>query len=246
MDNVPQQETPIVAATISSPALTAIIPVQHSSYFTKLFHGRLNRGGFLMGCFASVSGLAVALTILAIPLSFIIGIKVTLALVVVIFTIVSNFYLVSLQIRRLHDINRSGYYLLGSLPYTLFSVLSSGLVVAAMTTGEKNITLPQMPTFVAGILTIFSYLSSILFLCLLFWPGTKTANKYGIPSTHWTIKEIFGFTTPQPQNTATTLNPGAPLPPSTASKTSKLFIKIFIVLVIIVVILVTLASFARK
>jgi hypothetical protein len=79
---------------------------------------------------------------------------------------------------------------------------------------------------------------------LYLWPGSKTENKYGKPSTHWTWKEILGFAEPPPEEATISTSTVA----SKTPKLTKLMIKMILGMVLFVVSLVVIAfgfSFIR-
>jgi uncharacterized membrane protein YhaH (DUF805 family) len=180
----------------ASPAQPTTQP--KSSYFTKLFAGRLNRQNYIVGstffvlvpllCF-----LVVIFNILLSPSAFampyldpnnpsqIITPQISIVSLLetpsnelwsaigIIFIILSLPYLFSLQIRRLHDLNLNGWlWTVNFLPLLFLKQMFS------LTELSHPDTLFLVANGVSLITGVFSTYVTI-------WPGTKGVNKYGNP-----------------------------------------------------------------
>jgi uncharacterized membrane protein YhaH (DUF805 family) len=184
MDNTFPQQTPIQSSRLNTTTPGA------SSHFNRLFTGRLNRSGFLIGGIAVVFGMAIIAMILftLIALIFPSLANVAGSFLILLILVVTTFYGWSFGLRRLHDVNRTGKWLYLYVPGFLLTFLSlnplSTLLIHVMS---------AIPSPVLFVFTVFRWLTNILGLYLLFWPGTQVANKYGLPSTHWKVKEILGL-----------------------------------------------------
>ena len=147
----------------SSPPLVPIAP-QSSSWFYRLFKGRINRRNYLIGALLFL-GIPILLLLINIGKQLIFGpslsaevfvdgkpltnlaprifdtvLVILTAIITPITLIIGMPFAISLQIRRLHDLGQSGWLLL---------------------------------------LQFVPFVGIIFPLCLFFWPGTATDNKYG-------------------------------------------------------------------
>jgi uncharacterized membrane protein YhaH (DUF805 family) len=97
-------------------------------------------------------------------------------------TLVPN---LAVAVRRLHDTNRSGFWLL--LPIAPYAI---GLVLMAVAVASQNFGLIG----IAGILTLIGLICAIVLLVFYCLPGTPGPNKYGpdpIGSNPATLSETF-------------------------------------------------------
>ena len=178
----------------SGPQFLAEKPTE--DYFTRLFSGRLNRQNFIVGsaffvivpviCFMivlftivqteSLSDMSYLdstnLSSIVTPQVSIVSLLTTPANEVwvaigIIFVILSLPYLLSLQIRRLHDLNINGWlWIINFLPLLFLKQLAS----------PDELLHPDV-LFLIGILVS---LATILFsFYVSLWPGTNGPNKYG-------------------------------------------------------------------
>jgi uncharacterized membrane protein YhaH (DUF805 family) len=167
------------------------------NFFTRLFSGRLNRKNYILGstffvlvpliCF-----LIVIFNILLSPTTFampyldptnpnvivtpqfsIVSLLKTPAnelwsVLGLLFLLISLPFVLSLQIRRLHDLNLSGWFWVinfGSL-LPLYSMFSSGILISK-------------PGAFFWISEIVGLIASFFSLYVSLWPGTKGTNNYG-------------------------------------------------------------------
>jgi len=167
------------------------------SYLSRLFSGRVNRQNYIFGStfFVLVPLLCFTVVIFNILLSpdifamsyldpnnptniitphiSIISLLTTPAnevwsILGIIFFVISFPYVFSLQIRRLHDLNLSGWFWVvnfGSL-LPLYSMFTSGLFSAK-------------PDAFFWIAELISLIASFFSLYVSMWPGTNGLNKYG-------------------------------------------------------------------
>jgi uncharacterized membrane protein YhaH (DUF805 family) len=166
-----------------------------SSYFSRLFSGRLNRQNYIWGstflvlipliCFTIVIfNILLSPDIFAMPyldpnstniitphVSIINLLETpaneTWSIIGLIFFVLSLPYLFSLQIRRLHDLNLTGWLLLINFLPLLF--LKNMLSVSELT----------RPDIWYAIANIVSLISSIFSIYVSFWPGTNGPNMFG-------------------------------------------------------------------
>src|SRR6266568_1275190 len=192
---LPQSNMASPTPPVIVPQLINDIP--KPSFFTRLFSGRLNRQNYYLGstffvlipliCFIIVIfNILLSPSTFAMPYldpnnpSVIVTPKVSIISLVttpsnelwttlgILFFVISLPFVLSLQIRRLHDLNLSGWWWMvnfGSL-LPLYGVFSSG------------ITLTQPGTFF-WISETVGLIASCFSLYVSLWPGTKGPNKYG-------------------------------------------------------------------
>lgn len=194
-----QKQPPIQAVSsvqISTP--TIVTAKTKPNYFTRLFSGRMNRQNYIIGstifvlipllCF-----LVVIFNILLSPTTFAMpyvdlgspnGIVMPQISVIslletpaneiwstigIIFIILSLPYLLSLQIKRLHDLNLSGWlWLINVIPLLFLKQMFS----------LTELTHPDILFFVGNFVSLISALFSFY---VTLWPGTNGPNKYGDP-----------------------------------------------------------------
>ena len=136
-----------------------------SSFFS--FNGRINRLsyflrvlliifgafiiGFVLGFIYGLTGSSVSLVFL-IPVGIVVSIAIFIACV-------------SLVIRRLHDLNLSGIW--------YFVILGIGVTSSLL----DQIFGELAP--ISSVVIFLNVISIIIFLVLLFWPGTRGPNNYG-------------------------------------------------------------------
>jgi uncharacterized membrane protein YhaH (DUF805 family) len=222
----PQPASPLGVSNISQRSLT----------YSNLFQGRLNRGGYLLGHILVGMGIWIVSTPLILVLGIFLSSEVALMIISILVVVIATFFSISLSIRRLHDLNKSRFLIFVLFPVYLFALLYMGFSAV----GLKS----QFTIFLSYLDIPYRvvYLISACYLCL--WPGSKTENKYGKPSTHWTWKEILGFATPPPEESTTSTS-------IAASKTpwlTKIMLKMILGMLLFVVSLIVIAfgiSFIR-
>lgn len=166
----------------------------HKSGF---FSGRLNRSGFVIGSLVVVF-VSVIVVMLLYPLLFKIS-HVASVVFPFLMLIVASIYGVSLTLRRFHDLNRNGLWLLIYLPtallelYTLAYVAGS-LIFGPHSSAEQGLfaTLESIKSLI-GILAFLTFVSTFSLFYLVARPGYKKVNKWGHPVKHWKLKEILGW-----------------------------------------------------
>lgn len=188
-----------------SVAPTAPIPANSTNiktYFSRLFNGRLNRSGNVLGIVTVAGAVTVISMILFSGLILISNPVVARAIPLVLAFIVVLFYLFSLSLRRLHDLNRSGWWLLLFLPGEIGTIifLSANFVPSLQT--EIISILKVIPPFIDTIFTVMRWITNAFSLYMLLWPGTDGVNNYGAPTASWGIKEVLGFREPKLQEVA--------------------------------------------
>ncbi len=84
---------------------------------------------------------------------------------------------ISLSVRRLHDIGRSGWWLLILVvPFIVYLVSLVATIVAAGGVGDPTLFGPGALNIVLGLVVLASLIVLIVWACL---PGQRTANAYG-------------------------------------------------------------------
>jgi uncharacterized membrane protein YhaH (DUF805 family) len=228
------QTSPSVIEAPPIPVSSLVLPSTTSkkTYFSKLFSGRLNRAGNILGGVFLIFVIMVLSAVSFVPLLIFVNIQIAIAVFLPLVFIVLTFFTASLNIRRLHDLNKSGYLYLILLPGYILSLLNIIVTIllsfnyAASTFSLINII---DNTLFLGIYRIYSYVSFFFGIYLIFWPGTKGDNKYGHPSKHWSIKEIFRLAEPSVLETKK---------PSHELNFAKLLLKIMLGMIIFVIVLV--------
>jgi uncharacterized membrane protein YhaH (DUF805 family) len=191
-------QQPQSQSTVSSQSKPILKIETKKSYFTRLFSGRLNRQNYIIGStffviLPTICFLVVIFNSLLSPNTFampylnpnnpsqiitpqisILSLLTTPAneawsLAGVIFIILSIPYLFSMQIRRQHDLNLSGWlWIINLLPMlSLYSYIP----------GNKVPIGSLMWIMINSIATIASFFTFYISL----WPGTKGENRYGSP-----------------------------------------------------------------
>ena len=98
--------------------------------------------------------------------------------------------MLAVQFRRLHDINRSGWWL-GAfwLLYLLYAFLAFGMLASAATTVESA---PSVGSAAAvGIIALIFFVYSIVLLVFFCLPGTKGSNRFGDDPYGANVEEVF-------------------------------------------------------
>lgn len=162
---------------------------EHFPFISRLFKGRINRSSFWIGqvilfiYFTLTSHLAI------------LGVTPIYNLIYVLIEIFFIFFLVlcaSLIIRRLHDLNNSGLYILILILPVVF-VLIGIFSYYSHPYDSKSQTVAEL-IFLHPLAIVTYYLIPFLFLIYLsFWPGTKGKNKYGEQPGKQNLKKIFGL-----------------------------------------------------
>jgi uncharacterized membrane protein YhaH (DUF805 family) len=184
------------STVVTKPELLQVKP--HTNYFVRLFTGRLNRQNYIIGStfFVLVPFLCFIVVLFNILLNSdtfampyldpnnpsaivtphvsIVSLLTTPANEIwstfgIIFLVLSVPYVFSLQIRRLHDLNLSGWFWIvnfGSL-LPLYSMFTSGI-------------LTSKPNAFFWVSEVIGLISSFFSLYVSLWPGTNGPNKYGI------------------------------------------------------------------
>lgn len=207
----------------------------HETILQRLFHGRLNRSGFLAGSFYTLFGLWMIGEPVITVSSIIFGSQngAITTLVVLFFT--ATFLTTSLSLRRFHDLSKSGNWLLLFMP-GYFAILL-GSVLGFVSSGNTTQFINLIPAVFTMLLNLFGLLSLIISLYLFFWPGTNGENDYGTPKNTWEFKEIFGLIPPKQNNNIYTS------PTKMSQRLSKLIkISSFILLGLIVIFVVFVLS----
>lgn len=137
-----------------------------SMFFT--FQGRINRLSFFLRIIGLIAIAFIATFFIAIFAGLLaaIGSLGMLLGILIMIVFIGGIWIASLTlyVRRLHDINLSGMWVLG---YVILSLLIGALEFATYDPAIQIISL------------VFNLLVIISALLLLFWPGTKRPNKYG-------------------------------------------------------------------
>ena len=93
------------------------------------------------------------------------------------------------QIRRLHDINRSGWWLGG---FWLVYLLYMGLTFSALAGARTDGSVPNMGSVAgAGILALIMFVYSIVLLVFLCLRGTQGPNRFGPDPYGEDMEEVF-------------------------------------------------------
>lgn len=169
------------------PSFTEATP-RKKSYLVKLFSGRLNRSAFYSGLPVAIGGLFLIYFLISIVVSLITKSTSVFEICFPIFIVFYTFFISSLTVRRLHDMNHTGLLTLIVIP----SLIGIGLeFFAALSQSNTLIKILEN-----NVLVTYYNLSYIFGFYLLARPGTNGSNKYGSPSYAWTIKEIFCLAEP--------------------------------------------------
>jgi uncharacterized membrane protein YhaH (DUF805 family) len=215
MEIRPKRGDESIRHQLSSPSLKASDDSRGSSIYSNLFHGRLNRGGYIAGHFLVGFGIWIFSTIFGLVFIFL-GSEVAYKIISILIVVIATFFSISLTIRRLHDMNKSGLLIFAIFPIYIFALLYWGF---------SAVGLKSQYTLSLSYLDIpYKIVTLISALYINLWPGSKTENKYGKPPTHWTWKEILGFAAPTPGESTTSTTIGV-------SKTPRLT-KIMLVMIL--------------
>jgi uncharacterized membrane protein YhaH (DUF805 family) len=101
---------------------------------------------------------------------------------------------IAVQIRRLHDINRSGWWIGGFyLLYVIYMVSLFGVMSPAIRAGAAGVAPPPSPVLAVGVgilaLVMFAYgIALLVFFCLR---GTPGPNRYGEDPYGANVEEVF-------------------------------------------------------
>lgn len=131
-------------------------------YFS--FSGRLNRiRFFLRMLFIRVAGALIiaGLVFVGLLLGLFGFVVIGFAIVVSVAVVIAD---ISLTVRRLHDLNLSGFWYLGLIGLGLVSGFLEGMYET------------ETPLFLIIIINITLFIATLL---LIFWPGTKGPNRFG-------------------------------------------------------------------
>lgn len=168
------------------------------SFLTRFFAGRVNRREYIAGILIVSVAIAIISTILFAIFSFFFNTNVITAFLLCMVFVVFLFYAFSLSLRRLHDLNRSGLFLLLFLPGEVGTLL----YLIASFAGSLQVTILQLlrtiPPYIDIVFTAIRWIANVFILYMLLWPGNEETNKYGPPINGIRIKETLGLTTPQP------------------------------------------------
>jgi uncharacterized membrane protein YhaH (DUF805 family) len=98
--------------------------------------------------------------------------------------------MLAVQFRRLHDTDRSGWWLGGFwLLYLLYMVATFGMMFVAMKAPGSP---PDMRTFaIIGIVALIFFAYSIALLVFFCLPGTKGTNRFGSDPYGQDIEQVF-------------------------------------------------------
>ena len=103
---------------------------------------------------------------------------------------------IAVQVRRMHDTDRSGWWI-GAfyLLYLLYFVLLMGTMGSAFRAGMSGATEPSAATgplaAVTGILAVVMMIYAIVLLVFYCLPGTKGANRYGPDPYGADVEQVF-------------------------------------------------------
>lgn len=100
----------------------------------------------------------------------------------------------AVQVRRLHDTNRSGWWLGGFyLVYVIYLVFMFGVMSPAIRSAASGNTPPPSPAFAIGIgilgLVMFVYAIGLLVMYCL--PGTRGPNRFGDDPYGADVEQVF-------------------------------------------------------
>jgi uncharacterized membrane protein YhaH (DUF805 family) len=118
------------------------------------------------------------------------GESLILDIIIGLFWVILFIPVLALEIRRLHDINRSGWWMGGFWTlYIAYMVVGYGLAFLA---NAANATPPSIVAFAAvWIMAIAFFVYSIVLLVFFCLPGTKGANRFGDDPYGSNIEEVF-------------------------------------------------------
>lgn len=131
--------------------------------FVTLFYFVVVTAAMTLGLFGSQAGVQPN------PVAFISSMGV-MAIVLVLFWLLTLIPSIAVSVRRLHDTGRSGWWLLAYVvPYVLSTVLS----IAAATSNSSGLAVAGM------ILSLAGFVAAIVLLVFMVLPGTRGMNRYG-------------------------------------------------------------------
>jgi uncharacterized membrane protein YhaH (DUF805 family) len=98
---------------------------------------------------------------------------------------------IAVQVRRVHDTNRTGWWVGGFyLLYLIYMVVAFGSVFAMQIPEDGSP--PNMGSFaLVGIIALVMLIYSIVLLVFFCLPGTKGANRYGDDPYGANVEEVF-------------------------------------------------------
>ena len=205
MDNSNQpvtaaQPDPLVPQPVplSEPLKQILNTPPHVSFLTRLFTGRVSRSGYIAGILTvGIALTAIAMLLFAL-LSLVFDRTLETAFLLGMVFIVMLFYAFSLSLRRLHDLNKSGWFLLFFLP----GEIGTFFFLVVTFAGSVNVSvlhlLQAIPSYVDITFTVIRWIANVFTIYMLLWPGTSEPNKYGHPTGKLNLKEILGFSNPKP------------------------------------------------
>lgn len=228
---VNKSPTSIVVNSIPDTKMpSAKINILSKAYLLKLFTGRLNFPAYILGNIATATA-ASTISVIGVLLSISLKSMIVAAVTALAVLLIHLFFSASLTVRRMHDLNLPGYMALFLLPLYLVSYVT---IFASMTKGLLDINWFALITGISmlSMYAVYFYVGQGFDLYVTFWPGTKGNNKYGKPSNHWSIEEVFCLAEPA--------EPGAYVPKG-MSKFVKILLRLTIALAIFIVVFLAIA-----
>lgn len=144
-----------------------------------------------IGVFAAIGiGAAAATTANQSPLALV-GALGILGIFILLFWLVLFVPSLAVQVRRLHDTNRSGWWI-GAfwLLYLVYMVVSFGSIVSMRVANDG--TTPNIPGVAAmSIIALIVFVYSIVLLVFWCLPGTKGANRFGEDPYGPDVQQVF-------------------------------------------------------
>lgn len=160
----------------------------------QIYSGRIGRANFVFGTILFIIMISLIMFIAVLVNTVLSAFKAGTASMVAVFylacllSILGGFiFIVPLWARRLHDLNKSGWYL---IIYLLIGILN----YLFKSTGNVLFSVISLILWVVYV---------IMLACMLFIPGNREANKYGNPPSKGLsnfIKEIFNQNKPIAEN----------------------------------------------
>ena len=99
---------------------------------------------------------------------------------------------IAVQVRRMHDLDRSGWWIGGFyLIYLLYAVASFGLIGAAAASGDAEPSGALALVALSGIIGLAFLIYTIVLLVFFCMPGTKGANRYGPDPYGEDVAQVF-------------------------------------------------------
>ena len=164
-----------------SPMDWAVRPLQKYAQFS----GRASRAEFWWYMlFVVVAAVVLAIVESALGLQALFLIYGPMTVILVLATFVPS---LAVQVRRLHDTNRSGWWLLGMyIPYAIMLALMPSM----MTPGEGGI--PNLGSAaIAGLLSLIVMVMAIVLLVFYVLRGTSGPNSYGPDPYGADVEQVF-------------------------------------------------------